>query len=122
MNVVSNVKSLSGIVGFRVLEDSNGGHGDYYAEFSVSLEKNECDLGLSMLCGYEEVIHFLVKGDGLRYVDFKGGLHTVDQYDLWKGDDLYAGFNNFYIDEFTGEDSILLEINGFEFRLGYRVN
>ena len=122
VNVVSNVKSLSGIVGFRVLEDSNGGHGDYYAEFSVSHENNECDLGLSMLCGYEEVIHFQVKGDGLRYVDFKGGLHTVDQYDLWTGDDLYAGFNNFYIDEFTGEDSILLEINGFEFRLGYRVN
>ena len=122
VSVSSNVKSLSGWIDFITLPDSQGGSGDFYAEFSVSLDEDEYDLGLSIKCDKEDYIHFHVIGEDLVYVDVHGNTRRVDEYDIWTGADLYAGFDDLKVDGDTGTESLYFEMNGFGFSLVYNAN
>ena len=79
-------------------------------------------MGLSIKCDKEDYIHFHVIGEDLVYVDVHGNTRRVDEYDIWTGADLYAGFDDLKVDGDTGTESLYFEMNGFGFSLVYNAN
>lgn len=122
MTVKTNVRSLEGTIVFKELYGGYNGGRELNSFFEVTTASPYYDSDINLTCDVLQEINFQIYGLNLKYIDHKGNLRYVDKYDDWTDADLFLGFDDLWIDWYTGNEEILFRMNGFDFGVGYCVN